>query len=591
MEELVRELAPMREIKYWHDFIENLLRQRGKSSSNQYDPFGPINSQRAQSVDVLGDRDRSPPSTSSSSMLFSFNPPVRINIKKAPSKHFLSTTRTSSSSLPSIKIRPETLTRNTLSKSTIYFPPHQSPRTTAATKVASSPVSLFVGQTKRFETIRCWLPSKPLQPSQSSSPPSHPPTPVILFSPRPSELIDRVNDSQATVTSSKSTTSSLRTNFFQTESLDRNRHHHHHHPHRDHHRDPHPHERNSYFGLYRTNPFQSLDDCSTFKPYTFNNHQVEPINRLDLRLSRIPPTFTKSETKTATIPTTSEAMGDDESDTLTDSATIENLNRTSTETDEEHRDGLDNLVDRDNIEDDVGGGGGGDVGDDDDDDVQNNIDVEDKSLKQTATTKLNELLEQNSDQLQSSMISDQSRIVESSKKHSQAEPELSRTKQSQSIRLNSCLQRSFSVPVQQSDSIGIAISASDMNLKRSPSRPIFTSSSFYDPMKHPTMEEQVMLCRKIAKQLVSDDANSKSKGRSMFKRRVEKSSQWITENEDSFQNYSNADEDFHERTISDGLDQFFNNLVRFDANIRYVLFVFFSFTNPKPRPSKSSSSS
>ncbi|KPM01207.1 hypothetical protein QR98_0004720 [Sarcoptes scabiei] len=116
MEELVRELAPMREIKYWHDFIENLLRQRIKSSSNQNDSFGSINSQRAQSVDVLGDRDRSPPSTSSSSTLFSFNLPVRINIKKAPSKHFLSTTRTSSSSLPSIKIRPETLTRNTLSK-------------------------------------------------------------------------------------------------------------------------------------------------------------------------------------------------------------------------------------------------------------------------------------------------------------------------------------------------------------------------------------------------------------------------------------------------------------------------------------------
>lgn len=44
-----------------------------------------------------------------------------------------------------------------------------------------------------------------------------------------------------------------------------------------------------------------------------------------------------------------------------------------------------------------------------------------------------------------------------------------------------------------------------------------------------------------------------SLGREMFERRVEKSSKWVTENEDSFQNFSSVEEDYHERTISDGL--------------------------------------
>lgn len=41
----------------------------------------------------------------------------------------------------------------------------------------------------------------------------------------------------------------------------------------------------------------------------------------------------------------------------------------------------------------------------------------------------------------------------------------------------------------------------------------------------------------------------------MFEKRVEKSIEWITENEDSFQNYiaNQDDHDFHERTITDGL--------------------------------------
>ena len=39
----------------------------------------------------------------------------------------------------------------------------------------------------------------------------------------------------------------------------------------------------------------------------------------------------------------------------------------------------------------------------------------------------------------------------------------------------------------------------------------------------------------------------------MFERRVQKSTRWITENEDSFQNFSSNEEDYHERTISDGI--------------------------------------
>lgn len=52
----------------------------------------------------------------------------------------------------------------------------------------------------------------------------------------------------------------------------------------------------------------------------------------------------------------------------------------------------------------------------------------------------------------------------------------------------------------------------------------------------------------------------------MFERRVEKSSKWVTENEDSFQNFSSVEEDYHERTISEGLNLvnliafYFNNL-------------------------------
>lgn len=68
----------------------------------------------------------------------------------------------------------------------------------------------------------------------------------------------------------------------------------------------------------------------------------------------------------------------------------------------------------------------------------------------------------------------------------------------------------------------------------------------------------------------------------MFERRVEKSSQWITENEDSFQNYSNTEEDYHERTISDGRCW----VLEGEAN-----FAIIGFFSPRPTQSKAASGS
>ncbi|CAG2115184.1 unnamed protein product [Medioppia subpectinata] len=75
----------------------------------------------------------------------------------------------------------------------------------------------------------------------------------------------------------------------------------------------------------------------------------------------------------------------------------------------------------------------------------------------------------------------------------------------------------------------------------------FNSSAFFDPKTHPTINDQVFLCREIAKQLVSDETNAKSKGREMFEKRVEKSYNWVTTGDD-------GDDDVTSRrtTISEG---------------------------------------
>ncbi|CAG2169970.1 unnamed protein product [Oppiella nova] len=82
----------------------------------------------------------------------------------------------------------------------------------------------------------------------------------------------------------------------------------------------------------------------------------------------------------------------------------------------------------------------------------------------------------------------------------------------------------------------------------------FSSSAFFDPTAHPTIEDQVFLSREIAKQLVCDETNAKSKGREMYKQRVEKSYKWVTtattdDGEDDTGGDANDD---HSNTISDG---------------------------------------
>ncbi len=58
----------------------------------------------------------------------------------------------------------------------------------------------------------------------------------------------------------------------------------------------------------------------------------------------------------------------------------------------------------------------------------------------------------------------------------------------------------------------------------------------------------------------------------MFERRVEKSSKWVTENEDSFQNFSSVEEDYHERTISEGLSMSIHKLATLILINQFVLF-------------------
>ena len=64
----------------------------------------------------------------------------------------------------------------------------------------------------------------------------------------------------------------------------------------------------------------------------------------------------------------------------------------------------------------------------------------------------------------------------------------------------------------------------------------------------------------------------------MFERRVEKSSQWVTESEDSFQNFSTVEEDYHERTISEGMHIFWK-LRQFLSNVTALFFLLSLFSS------------
>lgn len=55
---------------------------------------------------------------------------------------------------------------------------------------------------------------------------------------------------------------------------------------------------------------------------------------------------------------------------------------------------------------------------------------------------------------------------------------------------------------------------------------LFASSSFYSPVIHPTVEDQVELARRISHSL-SDISNHQSKGQSMYVNRKKRSVKWI----------------------------------------------------------------
>lgn len=55
---------------------------------------------------------------------------------------------------------------------------------------------------------------------------------------------------------------------------------------------------------------------------------------------------------------------------------------------------------------------------------------------------------------------------------------------------------------------------------------LFASSSFYSPVIHPTVEDQVALAQRISHSL-SDISNHQSKGQSMYVNRKKRSVKWI----------------------------------------------------------------
>uniref|UniRef100_A0A0A1X4Y1 FRAS1-related extracellular matrix protein 2 n=1 Tax=Zeugodacus cucurbitae TaxID=28588 RepID=A0A0A1X4Y1_ZEUCU len=59
-------------------------------------------------------------------------------------------------------------------------------------------------------------------------------------------------------------------------------------------------------------------------------------------------------------------------------------------------------------------------------------------------------------------------------------------------------------------------------------RKLYSSSAFYSPALHPTVEDQVELARRISHSL-SDISNQKSKGQSMYVNRKKRSVKWVHE--------------------------------------------------------------
>ncbi|XP_054091416.1 myb-like protein P isoform X6 [Zeugodacus cucurbitae] len=82
-------------------------------------------------------------------------------------------------------------------------------------------------------------------------------------------------------------------------------------------------------------------------------------------------------------------------------------------------------------------------------------------------------------------------------------------------------------------------------------RKLYSSSAFYSPALHPTVEDQVELARRISHSL-SDISNQKSKGQSMYVNRKKRSVKWVHEGagQDSTIKEKNYQEEFKENNVS-----------------------------------------
>uniref|UniRef100_A0A0K8UL41 Uncharacterized protein n=1 Tax=Bactrocera latifrons TaxID=174628 RepID=A0A0K8UL41_BACLA len=78
------------------------------------------------------------------------------------------------------------------------------------------------------------------------------------------------------------------------------------------------------------------------------------------------------------------------------------------------------------------------------------------------------------------------------------------------------------------DLLKIFTPATDANEIVPRNRKLYSSSAFYSPALHPTVEDQVELARRISHSL-SDISNQKSKGQSMYVNRKKRSVKWVHE--------------------------------------------------------------
>uniref|UniRef100_A0A0K8U6C6 Uncharacterized protein n=1 Tax=Bactrocera latifrons TaxID=174628 RepID=A0A0K8U6C6_BACLA len=101
------------------------------------------------------------------------------------------------------------------------------------------------------------------------------------------------------------------------------------------------------------------------------------------------------------------------------------------------------------------------------------------------------------------------------------------------------------------DLLKIFTPATDANEIVPRNRKLYSSSAFYSPALHPTVEDQVELARRISHSL-SDISNQKSKGQSMYVNRKKRSVKWVHEGagQDSSAKEQSYQEKFKENNAS-----------------------------------------